>query len=94
MAKTMVIQIGNSDNRLSQQLWSQFIQDIQWACLDKMEKQHFGGGSPSEAAWQNYCYVIEVDDEKVDLLLMELIGIRIKYKQDSIAVVLGETKLL
>lgn len=95
--KTITICIGNTDNKLSQLEWALYI-----AYVDKLLKDtkyvglsaHFSGGSSPERAWQNYCFVIEVDQSYIELLTRELVEIRKKFRQDSIALVIGTTSFI
>lgn len=87
---TAIIQIGNTDNKLTQQEWSEFVHKI--SILMNPFKVHFRGGSAPDAPWQNYCWVFETDWRfDVKESLKELSH---AYKQDSIAYTTGETEFL
>ena len=87
--KTVVIQIGNSDDKLSQSEWSRFVN----ALTDLVEKccthVHFSGHSQGDAPWQNYCVVAE--SEALAQLRLCLCGLAKEYRQDSIALTVGNT---
>lgn len=85
----IVIQIGNSDNKLTQQEWSSFVYDTD-ELLRMYGVFHFSGGSPSNAGWQNYCWVIE-SQKTMSGLEYELSRLAVRYKQDSIALTIGQT---
>lgn len=87
----VVIQIGNSDNKLTQQEWSNFVNETD-NVLRYFGQFHFNGGSNSYQPWQNYCWVIECNEiVKLERELRKLVK---KYKQDSIAVITGEVNFI
>ena len=69
---TVTIQIGNSDDKLTQTRWHAFVAEIEQTCTCVMEKMHFNGGSPSSARWQNHCFVIEVSMKEQEWYLDDL----------------------
>ncbi len=76
------IQIGNTDNKLSQQNWSKYCHDIKSIC-DKFGIIHFTGGAPTDMPWQNYCVCVMTDEPEI--LRESVIECRKKYLQDSVA---------
>lgn len=92
--KTVCIQIGNSDNKLTQEEWAEFVQEIESIVNTPNTTVHFFGGSPSFETWQNACCVLEVDGRHINSLKRFLINCRKKYKQDSIAILEGETQFI
>jgi hypothetical protein len=92
---TWVIQIGNSDNKLTQQEWYAFVCDVDSILLSYATCTHFNGGSDSRAAWQNHCWVFQVDERNHDArILSELRGLCVRYNQDSIALIRGTTEFI
>lgn len=89
--KTVTIQIGNSDNKLTQERWSEFCKTVSvHAAL--AGQVHFYGHSPGDARWQNACWVVVLkDDRAVRRLQLNLADIRQMFNQDSIAVTVGAT---
>lgn len=87
---TVVIQIGNSDDKLSQERWSKLITHLKQVVQQDIRQIHFSGGSPAEAPWQNYCLVGELltDVKTLKARLRELCR---TYGQDSIALIYGAT---
>ena len=59
---TFVVQIGNSDNRLTIQRWADFIRAIDKAIIGCGVEIHFRGGSVFVAPWLNACWVFEMDE--------------------------------
>lgn len=93
--KTAVIQIGNSDDKLTQRDWSRFVKDVEFAVSASCGQIHFSGFSPGGEPWQNFCIVAQIDiDPGEDLLRGYLSELVEKYKQDSIALMIGETKFV
>ena len=91
---TVTIQIGNTDNKLTQQEWSCYVEDLDTA-LNSIPglNRHFFGGSINWAPWQNACWVIETSLAPGDLESV-LRSIRRKYRQESVAVTYGETQFI
>lgn len=89
---TLVIQIGNTDNKLTQQEWSSYQLEVKETIKQWSTCIHFDGNSDPEAAWQNKCWVIETD--RPATLKLHLTAIRKKYRQDSIALSLAETSFI
>ena len=90
--KTVTIQIGNSDDKLSQQSWADYVSDVHRFLYG--QTIHFSGGSESDKPWQNYCWVIECDDFYVSIMEGGLNKLRTFHKQDSIAFTVGDTKFI
>ncbi len=91
---TVVIQIGNSDDKLSQAEWSEFVSYVRDAVGQYSEQIHFDGGSKIDAPWQNVCFVSEVLSDRHDQLMDELRRHRKVYRQESVAVTVGETEFV
>lgn len=87
--KTVTIQIGNSDNKLSQSEWSLFVGDLASVVRVNCGEVFFCGHSAGDAPWQNHCVVTECND--LGWLTEQLRQLVEKYDQDSIAVTAGAT---
>lgn len=92
--ETVVIQIGNSDNKLSQADWSQFIFEAKLVIERNVHEVHFFGGSAIDSPWQNACWVCEVLKGFKPQLESELTECRKSYGQDSVAITCGETRFI
>lgn len=90
--KTYVVQIGNSDDKLTQKKWSEFIEEVDDLILHWSYRTHFAGFSNPEAAWQNTCWVFMIADPK--RIKDGLQKIKAKYHQDSIAWTEGTTEFI
>jgi hypothetical protein len=93
MVKTLTVLIGNSDNKLSQSEWSYFCKELQRIVSDYGQIHFFGFSNP-DSPFQNACIVAVISerwDSEVENLLEKL---KVKYNQDSIAIVWGDTQFL
>lgn len=88
---TVCIQIGNSDNKLTQEDWSQFIADVN-EVISLYGDIHFAGGSSPEKPWQNYCWVFNSDNpDTLELIRQRVEVIKHVFKQESVAWLEGTT---
>lgn len=98
---TAVICIGNTDDKLSQSEWSQFVTDVD-TLIDRWRFNVYFRGFPGSAErWQNACWVLDARDlfgepagMAVGVLRQELAIIAKAYKQDSIALILGDSEMV
>lgn len=86
--KHLVISVGNTDNKLTQQEWSKFLLDMN-AALHVEGKIHFFGGSAVYDEWQNAAWILETDSNLTSVQEMIKL-IRKKYRQESAFVMIGD----
>lgn len=93
---TVIIGIGNSDNKLTQEAWSRYCRETDGAIRSRMTTVFFHGFTPSDAPKQSASWVFEQPAplSQWEGLLTELRDIAGKYRQDSIAVTCGETEIV
>ena len=96
---TMTILIGNSDNKLSQQDWSDFVTELKILCRTLVPTEneiYFMGGSNSEEDIQNYAIVLSTKNIIFNLnsFYKDLRELRLKYLQESVAVIEGKSKFI
>lgn len=91
--KTIVVQIGNSDDKLTQKEWACFVMELR-DIVGNMGQIHFWGASVNYEPWQNLCCVVEVYDNAIHTLKVRLTDLRKTYRQDSVAIVVGETEFI
>jgi hypothetical protein len=91
---TVVIQIGNTDDKLTQPEWASFYEHIDRLVELMAVRVHFAGASGSTQPWQNACWVAEIKPSEVTTLERSLEPIRLRYRQDSIAVTYGTTRFV
>ena len=94
--KSMALMIGNTDNKLTQQEWADFVDDFVRKVRSSCTNVHFTGAPPTNSPFQNYCMVISMDgtNSSYNLLMQELTEIREKYRQNSVAVLEGKTRFI
>lgn len=92
--QTVTIQIGNSDDKLSQLQWSNFVSDIDRAIFECPCDIHFSGFSQPNVEWQNACWVIAIEAGYIDDLKANLQHWREKYDQESLAFTIGQTTFI
>ena len=92
--KTLIICIGNSDNKLTQLEWAAFCDVVGRAVRHEVVKIHFKGGTNYDSQYQTACWVCEIPEENIATLRDHLTSIRINYNQDSIAIVIGDTEFV
>lgn len=98
---TATICIGNSDDKLTQAEWSQYVADVD-NFIDRWHLPVYFRGFPGSAEqWQNACWVLDARDlfgepagQARDILRSELGRLAKKYKQDSIALVFGNSEMV
>jgi hypothetical protein len=91
---TVTIQIGNSDDKLTQSQWCDFVRIIESLIDTNGTRVYFFGGPPTYARWQNAAWVFEIAPENTERLKRLLIELRGKWGQDSIAWTEGETEFI
>jgi hypothetical protein len=88
------VSIGNSDNKLTQEEWAQFCDDLV-TILDDVSSEIYGQWySLPHARWQNMVASIEIDDRQLDPLRACLSQLAEEYRQDSIALQLGTAEFI
>lgn len=91
--KSVVIQIGNSDDKLTQMQWAAFVARLR-DCVERHDARiHFWGASANYEPWQNLCCVCESNGAMYPML-SEISEIRKEFKQDSVAVTIGGTEFI
>lgn len=91
--KTITVQIGNTDGKLTQDMWAAFVGQCD-AAIQSEATIHFKGGPPVWERWQNVCWVILMHHEETLALKRKLTSIRAKFSQDSVAWTEGETEMI
>lgn len=91
---TCVVQIGNSDNKLTQCQWAAFAFAMQQVVNRHVNVIHFCGGSAWFDAWQNACVVGEINETRIKDLKLDLSELCSTYSQDSIALTIGPTEFV
>lgn len=85
----IAVSVGNTDNKLTQQDWNKFVEDVIDA-VGTYGKVHFFGGASTWAPWQNVAWIVEVAPKDIDTLGDALTKIRKKYNQESVFIMVSE----
>lgn len=88
------VSIGNSDNKLTQQEWSEFCDDLIDVLGDYEERVYGQWYSLPNAPWQNMVASIEIADDLLDQLRAALRPLAEEYHQDSIALQAGTAEFV
>lgn len=91
---TITIQISNSDDKLSQPEWSNYVKAVRQVIQMRASEIHFFGGSPTWEKWQNVTWIVCVAEDDIPHLKNELITIREIFNQESIAWMIGNTEFI
>lgn len=92
--KTICIQIGNSDDKLTQFEWSNYTNRTDNEITEHAKQVHFYGCSYGDSIWQNAAWVFEIEEENIGKLRVALKVTRELYKQDSIAWLEGQAEFV
>ena len=89
------LSIGNSDDKLTQKEWAQFITRTRADVVSLASQVHGQWLSSSDLMWQNACWCLEFTS-KTDLKVAReaMITIRRYYRQDSAAWAIAETEFI
>ena len=95
---TITIQIGNTDNRLSQQEWDSFCNSIYRSIVHYTNNLdnpiQFSAPSVGWANWQNAAWVFLCENSRSGSLRKIITETRKNYKQDSVAWTEGKTSFI
>lgn len=92
---TITIQIGNSDNRLTQEEWSRFVAAVSQLVRTCAREIHFSGGPATDSRWQNFAWVAECSGPTAVAALRDGVAfVRAKFGQDAAAFTVGTTELV
>lgn len=93
-SKTVTVQVGNSDDKLTQKLWHNFCEEMHTLVVDYTVEIHFSGSSNPTAPWQNACWVAEIQNIDIEPFMQRVTSLRRRYNQASVALTFGETKFI
>lgn len=91
---TQIIQIGNSDDKLSQADWSEFIDALGKLLVTHASEIHFMGYSSPTTRWQTCCVVFNLREGLGASLVKELGELARDFRQESIALTMGQTMFI
>lgn len=93
--ENVYIGIGNTDNKLTQQEWAAFIEDVE-GVLEGMPL-HGAWFSRPDAPWQNACWLVDFSQNSPSWVLdikARLSQLANRYRQDSLAWAEAKTEFL
>lgn len=82
---TIYISIGNSDDKLPQRAWANYVAEVGNVIHDRSARIHGAWYSGPTSAFQNCCWCFEATPENAALLRLALTEIRKGHGQDSVA---------
>lgn len=91
---TVHIAIGNSDDKLSQHRWSQYIRELIELVRGFADATYGVWYSAPDAMFQNFRIAAEVPSVMTDDLRLSLSNLRKAFEQDSIAFNVSETEFV
>src|SRR5688572_16266722 len=91
---TAVVIIGNSDDKLTQGDWAQFVFAVDHQVRKWAGEVFFHGFPPSNYMWQNASWVFSIHSQDIPDLPSFLSTLTQLYEQDSIAWLQGETQFI
>lgn len=83
--KTVYVSIGNSDDKLTQADWSNFVTSVEQRVKFRAHVVHGSWRSLPDDPWQNACWCFEISSLAADWLMGDLKLLACGYGQDSIA---------
>lgn len=92
--KTITLQVGNSDDKLTQKEWAAFVSEITSTLKDSRVEMHFFACSAGDAPWQNAAWVFEASAATKIEVQINVRRIRRSYRQDSAAWTEGTTTFI
>ena len=91
---TYAVLIGNSDDKLPQREWAVFVRSVEEVIDSLSDGVEFMGFSPTDAQYQNACWVFRAGANKIDAICLVLEREAARFRQDSIALVTGDTDFI
>jgi hypothetical protein len=82
---TVYVSIGNSDGKLTQREYAEYIRDFRRIMRQYSSSILGEWFSAPDTAFQNACIVIQYPEAEKDALKEELTELRLSYNQDSVA---------
>jgi hypothetical protein len=92
--RTITIQIGNSDDKLSQARWAEYVAGMRRLVLLYCGTIHFFGAPSNYEMWQNAAWVFTCPDQNISSVKAKVARLRAEFHQDSVAWTEGETQFI
>lgn len=91
---TVIILIGNSDNKLSQKDWHYFVSDVRTIIWLFEKETHFIGSTEPFSEYQSGCFVFVIEQNQLEALKERLVLCKKRHQQNFIAMIVGNTQLI
>jgi hypothetical protein len=92
---TVYVSIGNSDDKLTQAEWAQYVNEVRGKIHGWAKAVHGAWFSAPDSPWQNACWCAEFPDETYARDVRDAITeVRKAYRQDSVAWAVAETEFV
>jgi hypothetical protein len=82
---TVYVSVGNSDDKLTQEQWSGFVQQVRIMLSGRARETHGEWYSLPDQPYQNACFCVVFADADVPLIKQDLAKLREAWGQDSVA---------
>ncbi len=82
--KIMIVCIGNTDNKLTQQEWFAFSNEINLILNQYPHTLHFFGGPPTHSPYQNVLWMFEIEEKYIKEIKDKVKKIREMFWQNSV----------
>jgi len=93
-SKTVTVQIGNSDDKLTQSQWHHFVTSITARINADAHEIHFHACSNGSDPWQNSAWIFDISPVNIENLKDFLSRKCRNFNQDSITWTQGETEFI
>lgn len=91
MNDTHIYTIGNSDDKLTQSQWSEYVRRVDNLLREYAEEVYGVFFSLPDSPWQNACWSVKIDESDHETVWRKLETIKNNFSQESIALVEGQT---
>ena len=86
VSRTVYVAVGNSDDRLSQELWAKFVHLVVRTIESYAQRMHGVWFSAPDSPFQNACVCLQLDSATArEELRGELTRLRMTYGQEAVA---------
>lgn len=91
---TIIVLIGNSDNKLTQKDWHYFVSDVRTIIWIFEKETHFIGSTEPFSEYQSGCFVFVIEQYQLEELKAQLTLCKKRHNQNFIAMIVGNTQLI
>jgi len=91
---TVIVLIGNSDNKLTQKDWHYFVSDVRTIIWIFEKETHFIGSTEPFSEYQSGCFVFEMEKDQLEAFKNRLLLVKARHKQNFISLIVGNTQLI